>query len=177
MNEVSAIDAYGVMTEPATLRIQRLLPGPVERIWSYLTESDKRKQWLAAGDMEMKVGSPFTFTWRNSELGDDTGTRPEGMPEEHSMDSRITELRAPYRLSFSWREHGEVTIDLEPQGDEVLLTVTHKRISDRNNMLMVGAGWHMHLDVLASKLAGTRTEPFWNGWLRLKDEYDRRIPA
>jgi hypothetical protein len=43
--------------------------------------------------------------------------------------------------------------------------------------LMVGAGWHMHLDILAARLRGTKTEPFWDGWLRLKDEYGRRLPA
>lgn len=33
---------YGMIIEPGTLRIQRLLPGPIERVWAYLTESDKR---------------------------------------------------------------------------------------------------------------------------------------
>ena len=49
MNEPANPDAYGVLTEPATLKIQRLLPGPIERVWAYLTESDLRRQWLAAG--------------------------------------------------------------------------------------------------------------------------------
>ena len=43
--------------------------------------------------------------------------------------------------------------------------------------VMVGAGWHMHLDVLAAKLAGHAPEPFWDGWVRLKGEYEKRIPA
>src|SRR5262249_41272244 len=33
-------DAYGVLTEPATLKIQRLLPGPIERVWAYLTKGE-----------------------------------------------------------------------------------------------------------------------------------------
>ncbi len=49
MTELATLDAYGVLTEPATLTIQRLLPGPIERVWAYLTESDLRRQWLAAG--------------------------------------------------------------------------------------------------------------------------------
>ena len=51
-------DAYGALIEPTTLKIQRLLPGPIERIWAYLTDSDLRRKWLAAGAMEMKVGAP-----------------------------------------------------------------------------------------------------------------------
>ena len=78
MNEHATPDAYGVLTEPATLKIQRLLPGPIERVWAYLTESDLRRQWLAAGAMEMKVGAPFEFVWRNDELTDPPGERPPG---------------------------------------------------------------------------------------------------
>src|SRR5271166_2608641 len=70
MNERATLEAHGVLTEPATLKIQRLLPGPIERIWAYLTESDLRRRWLAAGEMEMKVGAPFEFVWRNNELTD-----------------------------------------------------------------------------------------------------------
>ena len=59
MNDAATLDAYGTLTEPTTLKIQRLLPGPIERVWAYLTESDLRRQWLAAGEMEMKVGATF----------------------------------------------------------------------------------------------------------------------
>ena len=67
--------------------------------------------------------------------------------------------------------------ELEPRGDQVLLTVTPAHISDRRNMVMIGAGRHMHLEVLAARLQGTRPEPFWDGWARLRTEYDRRIPG
>jgi len=87
MNELTTLDAYGVLTEPATLKIQRLLPGPIERIWAYLTQSDLRRQWLAAGQMEMRVGAPFEFVWRNDELTDPPGQRPPGCSDEHRMQS------------------------------------------------------------------------------------------
>jgi hypothetical protein len=35
----------------------------------------------------------------------------------------------------------------------------------------------MHLDILVATLGGTQAQPFWDGWLKLKDDYDRRIPA
>ena len=95
MTDAATVDPYGLLTEPATLKIQRLLPGPVERIWVYLTESDMRRKWLASGFMEMKVGAPFELVWRNNELTDAPGQRPEGFGEEHRMQSRITELDPP----------------------------------------------------------------------------------
>ena len=33
------MNEYGVLTEPGTVRIQRMLPGPIERVWAYLTNS------------------------------------------------------------------------------------------------------------------------------------------
>jgi uncharacterized protein YndB with AHSA1/START domain len=57
MTKPETPDAYGALIEPATLKIERLLPGPIERVWAYLTESELRRQWLAAGQMEMKSGT------------------------------------------------------------------------------------------------------------------------
>ncbi|HZH12677.1 MAG TPA: SRPBCC family protein [Microvirga sp.] len=177
MTDLATLDAYGVLTEPATLTIQRLLPGPIERIWAYLTESDLRRQWLASGHMEMKVGAPFELVWRNDELTNPPGQRPPGFPEEHRMESQITELHPPYKLAIAWGSTGGVSFELEPQGDRVLLTVTHRRLPDRSTMLNVSAGWHMHLDILAARAAGEEPESFWEGWARLKTEYDHRLPA
>ena len=156
MTDAATVDPYGLLTEPATLKIQRLLPGPIERIWVYLTESDMRRKWLASGFMEMKVGAPFELVWRNNELTDPPGQRPEGFGEEHRMQSRITELDPPRKISFTWQNSGDVTFELEPKGDKVLLTVTHRRLPDRRIMLMVGPGWHMHLDVLSARVSGAR---------------------
>lgn len=170
-------DAWGALTEPTTLKIQRLLPGPIERIWAYLTDSELRRKWLAAGAMDMKVGAPFELVWRNDELNDPPGARPAGFPEEHRMQSRITELDPPRKLSIAWNNSGDVTFELEPKGEGVLLTVTHRRLPDRSTMLKVGAGWHMHLDTLVARATGNEPDPFWEGWNRLHGEYDRRLPA
>ncbi len=177
MNGLTTLNAYGVLTEPATLKIQRLLPGPIERIWAYLTQSDLRRRWLAAGQMEMKVGAPFEFVWRNDELTDPPGQRPPGLSDEHRMQSRIIELDPPRKLAIAWGDSGEVSFELAPKGDEVLLTVIHCRLPDRATMLKVGAGWHMHLDILVARATGKEPAPFWDGWSRLREEYDRRMPA
>src|SRR5438309_3352085 len=131
MNEFTALHAYGVLTEPATLTIQRLLPGPIERVWAYLTESALRRTWLAAGAMELQVGVPFELVWRNDDLTDPPGQRPPGFGAEHRMQSRITELDPPRKLTIAWEGTGDVTFALEAQGTEVLLTVIHRRLPDR----------------------------------------------
>ena len=151
MTDIATLDRYGALTEPATLTIRRLLPGPVDRVWAYLVDG---------------------------ELDDPPGQRPEGFSEEHRMAGQVLEIDPPRRLVITWgTEGGSVAFDLEPRGDKVLLTVTHRRLVDRNSMLNVSAGWHMHLDVLASRLTGEPRETFWSGWQRLRDEYAGRLPA
>jgi len=177
MTDDPAPGAYGVLTEPATLTISRLLPGPIERVWDHLTRSDLRRLWLAEGDMTLAVGAPFTLTWRNDELTDPPGRRPDGFGAEHHMESRIVAVAAPHRLVFTWSGGGEVAIDLAEEAGAVRLTLVHRRIAERASRLMIGAGWHRHLDILADRLAGTPSaESFWDGWLRLRQDYDRLLP-
>jgi uncharacterized protein YndB with AHSA1/START domain len=177
MTDLTTPNAYGALTEPATLTIERLLPGPIERVWAYLTESELRRKWLAAGPMEMKVGAPFEFVWRNDELTDPPGQRPTELGDEHRMQSRITEVDPPRKLAFAWQGSGDVSFELEPRGEHVLLTVIHRRLPDRATLLKVGAGWHMHLDILVARASGKKPAPFWEGWSRLQKEYDKRMPA
>lgn len=177
MTDPTTLDAYGMLIEPATLKIERLLPGPIERVWAYLTESDLRRQWLAAGKMEMEVGAPVELVWRNDELTDPPGHRPPGFPDEHRMESRITELDPPSKLAITWGSTGGVSFALERQGDQVLLTIIHRGVSERATLLNVSAGWHMHLDTLVARAIGKEPAPYWDGWSRLKKEYDRRLPA
>ena len=176
MNASATRNTYGTLIEPATLKMQRLLPGPIERIWAYLTESDKRRKWLAAGKMELKVGAPFELVWRNDELTDPPGERPAGFGDEHRMQSRITELDPPRKLCFAWKDSGDVSIELEAKGNEVLLTLIHRRLPNRSTMLGVSTGWHVHLDLLVARARGEAPRPIWDCFAKLRKEYDRRLP-
>jgi uncharacterized protein YndB with AHSA1/START domain len=177
MNKSATRDAYGTLIEPTTLKIQRLLPGPVERIWAWLVESDKRRKWLAAGEMELKVGAPFELVWRNDELTNPPGKRPDGFDAEHRMPGHITQLDPPRLLAFTFQNDTEVSIELEARGSEVLLTLIHRRLPNRNFMLGVSGGWHAHLDVLVARARGEEPAPFWDGMMKLRGDYDRRLPA
>ena len=168
-------DRYGLLTEPATLTIIRLLPGPADRIWSYLTDGELRRQWLAAGAMEEKAGAPVELVWRNDELTNPPGTRPDGFGDEHRMSCEVIAVDAPHLLSISWGSTGGVTFTLEEKGDEVLLTIVHKRIEDPEVRLNVSAGWHAHLDVLEARMRGTQAAPHWDNWTRLRGEYAERL--
>ncbi|WP_417719529.1 SRPBCC family protein [Salipiger sp.] len=168
-------DDYGTLAEPGTLTIQRFLPGPIERVWDHLTDSELRRKWLAGGVMTPEVGSTVTLTWRNDELSTPPGERPEEFGKEHSLDSRITVYEPPHRLGFTWWGDGTVLIELAAKGDRVLLTLTHDDLTSAQGRVMVGAGWHAHLDMLVARVSGTEPSPFWDRWLALREDYDRRF--
>ena len=69
------LDKDGVLLDASTIRFERLLPGPIERIWAYLTESEKRKQWFAAGDYELKQGGKANLFFHHKNISR-PGTTP-----------------------------------------------------------------------------------------------------
>jgi uncharacterized protein YndB with AHSA1/START domain len=177
MNAHATATDYGELIEPTTLKIQRVLPGSVERVWDYLTKSDLRRQWFAAGDMEMKKGATFELVWRNNELTNPPGKLPDGFNGNHTMTSTIIACDPPRKLAFTWGMGGtgDVTFTLEPRGERTLLTVVHTGLVDPNVRGKVGPGWHAHIDVLAARMSGTEPAPFWDNWTRLKADYDKRL--
>jgi len=174
---------YGMIIETGTLRIQRLLPGPIERVWAYLTESDKRATWLAAGEMKLENGAQVELVFRNSELTgehEQTPAKYKHLNCSVSNVGHITCLFPPRLLSFTWAEQGqsrpsEVTFELTEQGKAVLLTVTHRRLANRDEMLSVAGGWHTHLDILVDRLHNRQPQPFWSTHTRLEEEYRARL--
>ena len=176
MNTHSKAEDFGTLIEPTTLKIERMLPGPIERVWSYLTDNNLRSQWFASGDMKLEPDAPFEFVWRNDELSTKPGKRPEGMPEVRRMQARVITCDPPHKLAFTWGEKSDVSITLQARGERVLLTLIHNRVADRSMALGVSAGWHSHLDVLAHILNGTEQQPFWDRFTGLKHEYEQRIP-
>jgi uncharacterized protein YndB with AHSA1/START domain len=167
-------DQYGTLSEGSTLTVQRWLPGPVERIWTYLTDSDHRRKWLAAGAMELVPGAALELVWRNDELSDRSGPRPAGFPEEQRMASHVIAVDPMQMLRMAWGK-GDVTFELTPKGDRVLLTLTHRGLDDRSELTSIAAGWHMHLDILLSETSSTGRASFWPGWAGLRTDYEDRL--
>lgn len=164
-------DLHGTLTDGTTLRMQRRLPGPIERVWSYLTDSDLRRQWLAAGSMTLKPGATFELVWRNDDLSASAAERPDGFSAESRATCRFEEVDPPRRMRYVWPDVGEVSFELEPVGDEVMLTLTHRRLSGERLILNVCAGWHAHLALLVAQLEGTPAPSLWRTWTHLRDEY------
>lgn len=181
MSEQLTANEYGVVSEPRALRFERLLPGPIERIWAYLTESEMRAKWLASGPMELFPGGKVELVFRHSDLSSVKEERPARFKqEEHFMKSRVTRCDPPHLLAMTWGdtpESSEVTFELTPQDEEVLLVVTHRKLANRAEMVDVAGGWHTHLAILEDQANGRTPRPFWATWTGMEEEYDRRLPT
>jgi len=176
------MNEFAVATSSDTVRIERLLPGPIERVWSYLTESELRRKWLASGSMDLRVGGAVNLRFKHSELSPVVETIPkkyESLRDGHDMTGRITQCDPPRLLSYTWGEQSghdsEVTFELTQQSNDVLLVITHRRLATREDMHSVAGGWHTHLDVLADHLHGRTPPGFWTRHAQVEDEYRRRL--
>ncbi len=173
------MDKYGTLIAPNTIRFERLLPGPIERVWAYLTESDKRAKWLASGDMQLYPGGSMELHWLHSDLDAAPSETPERYRNGHAMKAKITRCEPPNMLAFSWgaREDAlsEVVFELSEQGDRVLLVLTHHRLPDQNELLGVSGGWHTHLDILVDHLNGHTAPGFWTKHAELAAQYKKRM--
>jgi uncharacterized protein YndB with AHSA1/START domain len=62
---------------------------------------------------------------------------------------KVMRCDPPRLLAFSWMEshgsHSEVTFELAPRAEQVLLTITHRKLEDRNALLSVSGGWDVHV--------------------------------
>lgn len=179
----NVMDPYGRFIQEEAIQYKRRLPGPIERVWAYLTEPEKRKTWLAGGEMELKKGGRVELIFDHNDLSPHEDPVPEKYAE-HSEGSRlegvITQIDPPRLLSYTWGESAgfdsEVTFELTPDNDEVLLTVTHRKLGDDRDMLIgISAGWHTHLSILTERLHGRDPHPFWSVHMDYEREYEQRI--
>ncbi len=177
-------EQHGKFHGPAEVRIMRTLPGPIERVWEYLTNPEKRARWFAGGAMDGLVGGKARFEFKHKNLAPDE-TPPEGMDGchggEHAMEGTILRWEPPHRLSFTFGSDGEseVTFELTVQGKHVLLVLTHRaQPGDMPYLADYGAGWHTHLTHLIAQLEGAPRPPFWPLHKKLKADYETlRIAA
>ena len=177
-------DQPGRFTGPAEVRLVRTLPGPIERVWEYLTDSEKRSRWFASGPMEQRVGGKVRLEFRHSCIAPGE-TPPEEFVKAHEgghfFEGTVTRCEPPHLLAFTFGSDGEseATFQLTPQGKDVLLVLTHRSTGgDLPYMHEFASGWHTHVAQLIALLEGAPPPPFWPMLTKLKPEYEKaRIAA
>ena len=121
-----------------------------ERLWSHLTRAEfTRQYWLGVSvEAEWKVGGAWKLTY------------PDGRTTDVG---EIAEFEPPKRLAIRWRHElrpelkaegwSLCTMDLEPTGSAVKLTVAHTiEREDSKFIAAVSGGWPQILSNLKSLL-------------------------
>jgi len=173
---------YGERLDDTTVRFERLLPGPIERVWAYLTEGDKRAKWLCGGETELEPGGHVDMHFHNASLSNGTDIdRPAKhahLPEKMSFTGTVVSCDPPRSLCYTWNFEetlSEVSYELSEQDDRVLLVLTHRKLSSDEEVLDVSAGWHTHLDILVDILNDREPAPFWKAHTEFEAEYEERL--
>ena len=176
------MNKFGERIGSDAVRFQRLLPGPIERVWSWVTESEKRQQWLAGGEFELKENGDAELIFNNASLSDADDVPPEKYRKyagEVRYACKVKRVEEPHLISFDWFEaegfSSEVTIKLEAQGDKVLLTLTHRLLTDLDALSSAMGGWHVHLDIMAAKLSGETPLSFWSAHTAMDSAYLKKM--
>jgi uncharacterized protein YndB with AHSA1/START domain len=171
----------GTLLSPTEVRLVRTLPGPIERVWEYLTDPKKRARWLAAGEMEPKAGGKVTFLFRHRDLCPGETPPPEYASHHNDgnqMTGTVLRWEPPRFLSFTFGSDAEsmVTIELTEQGKNVVLVLTHRATAgDIPYLSSFSAGWHTHLALFETVLNGTSLSSFWPMFVELKTEYEAAL--
>jgi|HubBroStandDraft_1064217.scaffolds.fasta_scaffold08230_7 uncharacterized protein YndB with AHSA1/START domain len=155
----------GRLIAPGTLQFERLMPGPIERVWDYLTKTELLATWFMPGTIGTRVGADVSF--------------------EFGMIGTITAYEPPRLVEYTWNEAESsvgavidalVRWELREQGDRVLLILTHSRMPAAS-ISGFGAGWHAGLAGLAEQLDGTEPSPDDNDYTALEARYAELVTA
>ncbi len=167
----------------AEVRLVRTLPGPIERVWEYLTDPEKRARWFCGGALEQKAGGKVEFAMHHKNIA--PGEKP---PAKYAhvqdpgvtFDGRVLRCEPPRLLAYTFgSDDSEVTFELTPQGKQVLLVLTHRTSGEEEQAELTNyaSGWHTHLAMLIALLEETPRPKFWATHARLLADYEKLRPT
>ncbi|MCF8707477.1 SRPBCC family protein [Rhizorhapis sp. SPR117] len=150
---------------PESLRFERVLDAPVEKVWRFLIEPDLRARWFMGGPTDPREGGKIGLTMNHDRLSDDDVPVPERFRSHvgASWEERIVRIKAPHLHSFTWDEGkaGEITFELSDENGKTRLVLTHSGLRGREDAQNFGSGWHSHLAALERRIRGDGVPNFW----------------
>jgi uncharacterized protein YndB with AHSA1/START domain len=169
----------GSILDLHTVEFKRLLPGPIELAWDYLTKPELLTTWFNDVTLDSRVGSAIEVRF-GARKGDCGAAGVHGV---------IREFRKPHAFVFTWiqqrpqpdgsiqhSDEGEVRFALQEKGDKVMLTLIHTRIPTER-LPDYGAGWHAYLDSLESRIAGRGAIEVMEVFQNLRPRYGDKAAA
>lgn len=142
------------MASKPSLALKRRLKAPPEKVYEAWTQPEKMIRWWGntghktpIAETDLRVGGRFRVQFWTPD------------DEHHSVSGVYREIVPPTRLVFSWawqstpERESQVTVDLKPDNDGTILTLTHEQFFDEKARDGHRGGWTMALDKLEEVFA------------------------
>ena len=139
--------------EPS-LTLKRRFKAPPAKVFAAWTDPEKVKGWMGPGEIEVlavecepRAGGRYRWLMR----------APSG--EDHDVSGVYREFVPDRKLVFTWawkstpERQSLVTVDLKPDGDGTLLTLTHEQFFDEDARNRHRQGWEGAMDKLEKFVA------------------------
>lgn len=140
----------GQLKRVGMVEFERVLPGPIERVWEFLTDPKRLPSWFGEGTIEPRAGGVVRL------MGD-------------HFRGIVTQWKPPRRLIYSINvfnpsetesqyPESYLSQDLALRGNDVVLTLRHVPVLERFEK-QDAMGWHTFLDMLSAGLRDDPIEP------------------
>jgi uncharacterized protein YndB with AHSA1/START domain len=163
---------------PDTIRLERILDAPADKVWRYLTDAELRREWFMGGT-DARADGEFELINDHDNLSDEEAPYPESYAQYKGTKWNEEVIRFdPPRLletTFQGGKNGTVTYELLPDGDRTRLVLTHSGIQSGTGAQDFGSGWNSHLTVLQERLAGRGVPNFWALHARSREEIAKAL--
>lgn len=143
------------MASKPSLALKRRLKAPPQKVYEAWTQPEKMIHWWGVYDdkkppiyeTDVRIGGRFRVQFWT----------PDG--QHHSVGGVYREIVPDQKLVFSWawqstpERESQVTVDLKPDSDGTILTLTHEQFFDDKARDDHSRGWNASLDKLERMFA------------------------
>jgi uncharacterized protein YndB with AHSA1/START domain len=169
---------FGKTIAPDTFQLERTLKAPIDRVWSYFVDADKRSRWFTGGDTLNAKDQNFCILFAHRHITNEKPPERWAQMEsgEFSMNGRVLAFDPPRLLAITWGDGddpvSEVRFEFTAKGDETLLVLTHTKIAAHKSLLDFAGGWTAHVHTLSEILEGRPANRFWKDVVEAHAVYD-----